>query len=324
MSDYKCPHCDAPFTLPEDSRTVTCPYCNTTIQVSTGEILKEHYLMRLQFDKDRARETMLGWAMKQLGAPKDLDRTDLKSSELVFWPFWVIEVEARAHYEGEQKKPDFGGKATVGKMGWKSVREDGDIAIERDIFVAAAKKVPPALTSYVIPTRRKEFFTSELVRSAGGTLRPTVLERNAAVGQAKKEMDSVVHQEAKKEVDYVRKMTQQLAVPAVFLLHVPVWHLRYAYRLRRYDAMVDGASGRVIYMEFPRKLAFRAMAVTGGMFHLAVGGAAAVVLVYLGITRFDLLFPSIAGIVFGLGMLAFALRLFYTAISLRGGEEEAA
>ena len=325
MNEYKCPHCDGPFEIPSISSTVVCPYCSTTVQLKTGEILKEHYIMRLQYSVDQIKERMLSWALKQLGVPKALEnKTEIIESRLVFWPFWVVEVEAVADYRGIQKKPRFG--ETIQKIhslrsNWVDVYEEGHSDIERDICVPAGKDVPEHLEHYKVPTRRKEFFQHDLVMDVGGEMQPIVIDRSKAIIRARKEMEDRLEEEAKEEVDKIIKMDSELQVPAVFLIHVPVWHITYSYSVRTYDALIDGASGRVIYLEYPRKLAFRAMTLFGGLLHLVVGGGIGLLLVYIGIAYFDTVFPTTFGIVFGLGMLAFSLRFFRTAMSLKAGEE---
>ena len=61
----------------------------------------------------------------------------------------------------------------------------------------------------------------------------------------------------------------------------------------------------------------------GGIFHLVVGGGIGLLLVYLGWLAGDPIFPTITGIILGLGMLALASRFVWTAISLKAGEEMA-
>ena len=111
MSDISCPNCDGPIEVPHDSSTVVCPYCSTTVQVKTGEILKESYVMRLQYGLNDSWSKMLSWASKQLGAPKDLEqKAEIVESKLVYYPFWVVEVEAKADYMGTQSNPILRGK----------------------------------------------------------------------------------------------------------------------------------------------------------------------------------------------------------------------
>ena len=89
------------------------------------------------------------------------------------------------------------------------------------------------------------------------------------------------------------------------------------------DQRVDGASGRIIHLKYPRKMAFRGLTLLSGLLHLVIGGGIGLLLTYLGLVGPDGIFPTIFGISFGLGMLAIALRFFKTAISLSAGAEEA-
>ncbi|MHA1929458.1 MAG: hypothetical protein ACTSV2_12860 [Candidatus Thorarchaeota archaeon] len=323
MNQFTCLHCSAPFEMDRQSSTVVCPYCNTTIQVKTGEVLKEHYMMRLQFNLDQVKGKMFSWALKQLGAPKNLpEKSTIEKSQLVFWPFWVIEVEAKADYSGTQNKPNFSGD-TAPVRGKMKVYEKGHLDLERDIIIPASKKVPKQLTKYIIATKRKEFFQHDTVLDVQGSLRPIVIERDEALKSARKQMNDILHEEAYKEVDKIISMEPELNISAIFLIHIPIWEIKYDYSIRKYDAMVDGASGRIVFLEFPRKIAFRAMTMLGGLIHLVVGGGLGLLLVYLGWLAGDPLFPTITGIILGLGMLALATRFFWTAISLKAGEEMA-
>lgn len=323
MTELKCPNCGGTIKIPPQSTTFVCPYCSTTIQAKTGTILKENYLMRLQFGLDDAKDKMLSWAMKQLGAPKGLETAEVKESKLVFWPFWVVEVEAKASYDGEQKKPDFGSQSTKRAIHWKKERESGTIDLETDIFIPANPETPKPLKHYIIPTKRKEYFNQDKILDVQGTAMSVQVGQDKAVDIAKKTMQETIRQEALKEVDSINRLDQKIEIPAVFLINVPIWHIKYSYGLRTYNAFVDGASGRVVHLTFPRKMAFRAMTMFGGLLHLGVGGGIGLLLTYLGLTLFGGIFPTVFGIVFGLGMLAYSLIFFRTALSLRAGMEEA-
>ncbi len=324
MKNMRCPNCDGPFDIPSQRSVIVCMYCGTTIQVHSGEIFKEHYIMRLQYTSEQASEKMLAWAMKQLGAPKDLEEnTEIQQAEVTFYPFWVVEVEAIANYTGTQSKPRFGTDGVAPRMRSESVPETGHLEAERDIAIPATSNMPGFLTSYVIPTKRKEFFNKDLILEVGAHLQQADVDRDFAIESAKGEMAVFLQDEAKKEVDRITKMDGDLKTPAIFLVHVPVWNLKYKYGIRSYHALVDGASGRVISMKFPRKVAFRAMTLLGGLLHLIVGDGIGLLLVYLGLTGSNLLFPTLTGIVFGLGMLAISLQFFAKSISIRAEEESA-
>lgn len=270
-----------------------------------------------------ATEKMYTWGTKQLGAPKSLNQSKVLESKLVFWPFWVVEVEAKANYTGVQKKPDFKGSASQKSLSWNETIETDNLDLEQDIFIPANHDTPKSLKEYIIPTKRKEYFDKDKILEVRGTTEPVQIDQKKAIQKAKKIMSDILKDEALKEVDHITQMDTELKTPAVFLVSIPIWHIKYCYKIRNYDALVDGASGRIIHMKFPRKMAFRAMTLLSGLLHLVVGGGVGLLLVYLGLTAFDGIFPTIFGIVFGLGMLAISLRFFRTAISLRAGMEEA-
>jgi len=323
LAQIKCPNCDGRIEIPKQSSTVVCEYCNTTVNVKSGEILKENYFMHLQYDLDQATEKLYSWGMKQLGAPKNLNQSKVVESKLVFWPFWVVEVEAKATYTGVQKKPDFKGSDNQRSLQWNKISETGKLDLEQDIFIPANPDTPKSLREYIIPTKRKEFFDKDQILEVRGTTKPVQMEQKVALQKAKKMMSNVLREEALKEVDSISRMDEELKTPAVFLVSIPIWHIKYCYKIRNYDALVDGASGRLVHLEFPRKMAFRAMTLLSGLLHLVIGGGIGLLLVYLGLTAFDGIFPTIFGITFGLGMLAISLRFFRTAFSLRAGVEEA-
>ncbi|TFH10654.1 MAG: DUF998 domain-containing protein [Candidatus Thorarchaeota archaeon] len=323
MTETKCPNCDGKLKIPKQSSTVVCEYCNTTVNVKTGKILKENYFMKLQYDLELATEKMFSWGMKQLGAPKGLNQSKILTSKLVFWPFWVVEVEAKANYTGVQKKPDFKGHDSQKTLKWNNVTETGKLEMEQDIFIPANPNTPKHLKEYIIPTKRKEYFNRDQILEVQGITEPVQMEQTAAIQKAKETMSEILRQEALKEVDSITQMDEKLNTPAIFLVSIPIWHIKYCYKIRNYEALVDGASGRIIHLKYPRKMAFRAMTLLSGLLHLAVGGGIGLLLVYLGLTMFDGIFPTIFGIAFGLGMLAISLRFFRTAFSLRAGMEEA-
>ena len=270
-----------------------------------------------------AAEKMYGWGTKQLGAPKGLDQSKVVESKLVFWPFWVVEVEAKANYTGVQNKPDFKGSDSQRTLSWNKVTETHKLDMEQDIFIPANSDTPKPLKEYIIPTKRKEYFDKDQILEVRGTTEPVQMEQEAAIQKAKKMMSDILKEEALKEVDSITQMDEKLKTPAVFLVSIPIWHIKYCYKIRNYDALVDGASGRIIRMKFPRKMAFRAMTLFSGLLHLVVGGGIGLLMVYLGLTAFDGVFPTVLGIAFGLGMLGISLRFFKTAFSLSAGMEEA-
>lgn len=328
MKQVICPHCKGKVEVPELSNTVVCPYCSTTIQIPTGEISKEHYIMRTQFTLQQSRDRLFSWVVKQLGAPKGLDqKANIRDHRLVYWPFWVVGIKASSDYTGNQWKPDFSGSHSEKTSRTKIFLKSGHIDTHRDVFVPAHPGIPKHLRRFVIPTRRKEFFKRELVLDSGGFQEAVHVDRDKAVELAKGEVKEALLKEALKDVGVVNRIDYDVNVSAVFLVHVPVWHLRYSYSLKSYEALVDAASGRVIFSRFPMKLAYRASLIMNGVVQLVVGGGIGLAVLLVGLFVLPASIYAVAvdlfGLALGLGMLAFAMRYFITAFSLKSGVETA-
>ena len=189
--------------------------------------------MKLQYDLEMATEKMYGWGAKQLGAPKGLNQSKVVESKLVFWPFWVVEVEAKANYTGVQNKPDFKGSDSQRTLSWNKVTETHKLDMEQDIFIPANSDTPKPLKEYIIPTKRKEYFDKDQILEVRGTTEPVQMEQEAAIQKAKKMMSEVLKEEALKEVDSITQMDEKLKTPAVFLVSIPIWHIKYCYKIRK-------------------------------------------------------------------------------------------
>lgn len=323
MTELECPYCGGIVELPPYCSTVVCPYCNTTIRTKTGTIFKEHYMMDIQYSLQDAQEKMFEWAMKQLGAPEDLKQAEIVDSNLTFWPFWVVEIEANAAYSGSQKKPKFprNEALSIHKVEWEVEHEEGTIDLADDFFIPANREMPKSLMNYNIPIKRKDFFDQEKISDQGGMREEIQVDQDEALTIARSSMVGSLRQEAKIEIEEIVQLDHDLKITAIFLIEIPIWHIEYSYNGERYNAFVDGASGRVVSLNFPRKESYRAQTQLIGHLHLGIGGAISLLLIYLGLTQFDGVFPTYFGLALGFEMIIFSLLFSREARSLGTGEE---
>jgi len=133
-------------------------------------------------------------------------------------------------------------------------------------------------------------------------------------------MLEILRQEAELEVESMILMDDQ-KINAIFLVEIPILHFEYSYGTSRYDGFVDGASGRIINLDFPRKESFRAMTKLAGQVHVGVGVGIILLLTYLGFTLFDGIFPTYFGIGLGLEMFLFGYLFLRFSRSLGTGNE---
>ena len=117
------------------------------------------------------------------------------------------------------------------------------------------------------------------------------------------------------------KLDGNQKVSAIFLVEIPIWYFEYSYGNNRYDGFLDGASGRVVSLKFPRKESFRTMTQFAGQVHLGVGIGIILLLTYLGITQFDGIFPTFFGVGLGLEFFLYGFLFLRLSRSLGTGTE---
>ena len=117
------------------------------------------------------------------------------------------------------------------------------------------------------------------------------------------------------EVDKIESRDDDIDVGETFLIHVPVWELEYRYGSRTYKASVSASTGYVIESKYPRSMAFRGMAIGGGLINLAIGAG----LLYLAL-KVGILVGG--GIVSGGILTALGLSLLYKGVSRKEAKEK--
>ena len=77
------------------------------------------------------------------------------------------------------------------------------------------------------------------------------IESDYAVEIAKQEIESLHQFLAKQDVDKVIEMKTDFEVGDAVYLHAPVWFIVYEYKGKRYNLLLDGATGTVIKGDIP-------------------------------------------------------------------------
>lgn len=131
---------------------------------------------------------------------------------------------------------------------------------------------------------------------------------------AQQEFDGMVQRNAK--LDRVAQTFTRFVRQRFGLVYYPLWVLRYLYKGRSFQVVVDGASGKTLYGKAPGNTLYRAAVLVGGM---AAGAFAAIdgsaLMAYLAITAdsddsLGLLGVALAALVFGFGLMYAAFRKF--------------
>ncbi len=325
--EITCPNCGANLTVRSDAVIRTCDYCGTAIQVSKmiskpgatkkekqEFIIKDHYIVRCHYTPGQAKNLLVAWISKVPGTPSDFELdVNIHSLKLKFYPLWVGEYAADTEYTGLDNWPEFHSPAYDAPGWYEHVtyykrEESGQVVREYQIPLTALKldKIPKYLKEYLVTTTGKEYFDIKHVKNFSGEIIDSALKYDEARNQMRQEVLGLQEKEIHKEVKTISTRTDKLEERAVFYIHFPVYELRYKYKGRDYQALIDGSNGRIIHVEIPITTGFRAKTITAGAAHVAIG--AIILLLFYSTIPFFAIAASIGLIIIGIIFFAINFR----------------
>jgi hypothetical protein len=239
-SEISCSHCGAPLSVQPGEILVTCGYCGFTSVVETGKAFEfEHSLILNTVPVEQVFGRLEDWMKNSFIAPKDSSKKSTLSEEtLVYLPFWVVTGEASSHYKGifERITP--------------AVEREGDITNHYDWMVLARTQTDFPTRSYHLSLEGKIPFEATKIEKNAKVLNSEMTAQDA-VQQAHDEIGNLHQYLAKERVDRIIEIKTDFEVSGTYYLHAPVWFLVYVYKGKRFQVIMDGASGQVIKGDLP-------------------------------------------------------------------------
>ena len=268
-----CPACGGMVSIPEGQAIVQCPYCDQCSLVR-GERGLRRYQVVQRVDQDQAvqalRRFLSGHQAIAWDASRQARLEEIFLAHLPFWTAWVrvlgwvfghkkVDSEKDARYEPEEIK-------IAQEMTWTGAACDvGEFGVT---------KIP-------LKDRVLEPFDAEGLHASGMVFEPvgSISDARSAsaddFGRRVRDMSSL----ARISQSFIRFVDKKFG-----LIYYPLWVLRYLYRERAFQVVVDGHSGEVLYGKAPGSTFYRAAVLVGGMAlgaFVMVDGAA--VIIYLAI-----------------------------------------
>ena len=294
LHGLSCPRCGGVVSVPEGQLIVRCPYCDLRSYVR-GERGLRRYQVLQRTEKETAiqafqRFLSSNWAIARNAARE----ARLNEVFLVHLPFWMVWARIGAWAFGEEKVGS-GDDARYEPREVRIVQEMTWNGAACDVGEFGVTRVPPV-------EQDLQPFDPEALHSSG-----LVFEPVGSFGEAREQAEEQFQNQVRKRARldrmaqlFVRYLRRRFA-----LVYHPLWVLRYLYRGRAYQVVVDAYSGRVLYGKAPGNTLYRAAVLVLGM---AVGAL-------LAVDGPALVLSSLGGSDDGLGILAFAFFL----LALGGG-----
>lgn len=240
VQEIKCSHCGAPIAFEPGEMLATCKYCGFTVVIETGQPFTfEHSLLLNKYDPAQVEEPVRSWMREGFLKPSDLARkSKMVEKELIYLPFWVVSVEAKSSYKGifERITP--------------AVEKEGTIEKEYDWLVLARKATEFPTRDYEVPLEAKIPYDFRRIEAFAKVLNSEI-DKNNAEEQAKQEIEGNHRFLAQQDVDKIVDMKTEVKVQETVYLHAPLWFIKYEYKGKDYQLIVDGATGTAVKGDIP-------------------------------------------------------------------------
>jgi hypothetical protein len=242
VEEIKCPHCGAPIAFEPGEILATCKYCGYTVVIETGQAFNfEHSLLLNKYDPTQIEEPIKEWMREGFMKPSDLARkAKITQKELVYLPFWVVSIEAKSTYKGifERIAP--------------AVTKEGAIEKDYEWLVLARKASEFPTREYNVPLEGKMAYDFRRIEGFAHVFNSEI-DKAEAEEQAKAEIENNHRFLAQQDVDRIIEMKTEVKIEETVYLHAPIWFVKYEYRGRTYQLILDGSTGGVVKGDIPSK-----------------------------------------------------------------------
>jgi len=240
VQEIKCSHCGAPVAFEPGEIIATCKYCGYTTVIETGQAFTfEHSMLLNKYDPTQIEEPIKNWMQAGFLKPPDLaKKSKITEKTLIYLPFWVVSTKAESNYKGifERITPP--------------VVKEGKIEKDYDWLILARKASEFPTREYDVPLQGKIPYDFRKIEAFAKVLNSEI-DKNDAVELARQQIEEHHRYLVQQDVDKIIEMKNEIEINQAVYLHVPIWFVKYEYKDKAYQLLIDGATGTTIKGDIP-------------------------------------------------------------------------
>jgi len=248
-----CPRCGGIVPVPEGQAVVVCPYCDMRSLVR-GERSVRRYQVSTRVTRDQALAALSGFFGNIAIARDARAKSRVTETFLVHLPFWTLWSRALGWAFGQKR---------VGS-GKNSHYEPREVRLTSDmVWAGAACDVAEfGVTNVQLTDQTLEPFDGEHLHASGMVFEPV-----GSLAEAQEAAQASFDENARDAagLDRLNQLFMRYVNRRFGLVYYPLWALRYSYRNRSFQVVVDGFTGKVLYGKAPGSTLYRAGALSLGM-----------------------------------------------------------
>jgi DNA-directed RNA polymerase subunit RPC12/RpoP len=256
-----CPNCGGIVPIPEGQVVVACPYCDMRSLVRGERGLQRYQAIR-RVDRDAAIERLYRFLSRKGAVARDAVRkARIEQILLVRLPFWTVWADVLGWVFGQKKV----------RRGKNTRYEPREVKVAESMTWTGAACDVGEFGVAQIPLKDQPLapFDAEELHAAG-----LVFEPVGSISDAQAAADNDFNDRVRRlaGLDRIGQMFTRLVRQRMGLVYYPLWTLRYLYRGRAFQVVVDATSGEVLYGKAPGSTFYRAAVLVGGMAAGAIVG----------------------------------------------------
>ena len=240
VQEIRCSNCGAPISFEPGEIIATCKYCGYTVVIETGKAFTfEHSMLLNKYDPGQIEEVVKSWMNTGFLKPPDLTRkSKITEKSLIYIPFWIITAEAETTYKGifERITP--------------AIIKEGQIKKKYNWLILARKATEFPTKEYDVPLEGKIPYDFRKIEGYAKILNSEI-DKDEALEEAKEEIEEHHKYLAQQDVDKIIEIKNEIKVNQAVYLHAPIWFIKYEYKGKTYQLIVDGATGTVVKGDIP-------------------------------------------------------------------------
>ncbi len=288
-----CPNCGGALEVDTGLRVVVCPYCQTSL-LALNELGTRRFAVEPQIDADRAREIARRWLASGINKDRRLRKeAEVREAFLSFLPFYRVEADCIGFALGTEERRRWVGSGKNRRMETYEVDVERSAEQRFDRTYPAVNVAEWGIQKVDLAGDPIVAFNPETLDRLGMVFPPTGSEidiRTAAIEQFKREADPSSGLK-RTRFRFLQSLRERLSV-----VYYPLWVVRYRFRDRSYQALVDGESGALAYGKAAGNDLYRAMMLVAT--EAVAAFVATTALQLMGANLFSLFFAAIGLAIF--------------------------
>ena len=251
LTGLTCGSCGGTLEVREGLTNVECRYCRTPqALVGARGVVRLMVLNRLE--QGAARESVRSWLRRGIRKDPALKReARFEEAFLAWFPFVRAQLDAVGWVLGTREK-----KRKRGNR-WETVREPVELEVERevDLTVPTADMAEFGVHRVNLAGDEIRELDEALLRSRGMVFRPNRSLEESAAELSERALGEIARGHG---LDHVNFSWLAAVRRRVALVYYPMWVVRYGFRGRTYQVLVDAEDGSLAFGKAPGNHFYRA------------------------------------------------------------------